>query len=171
VHERAGDEQAPAHAARQLVHLGVAAITEVGDRQGTVDRRAAFRARHAVQVGEHGQVLLHREHRVEVVLLRHDAHLRPRGLRLARQRKAEHLQLAAVGDRLRGEHLHGRALAGAVRAEQADAGAFGNVEVEAVDRLDRAVRFCDVSKADCVHGLQKLGRRVVRPPGDIGLRT
>ena len=100
---------------------------------------AAWRsaARDPVEVREHAQVLLDRQRRVEVVELRHDAHLGARRLGVARERVAEHLDLALVGDRLRGQQPHRGALARAVGPEQADAGALGHLEVEVVDRGDR----------------------------------
>ena len=69
-------------------------------------------------------------------------------LGLARQRAPEHLELALVGDRLRGEHLHRRRLAGAVGAEQADARPLGDVEVEAGDGGDAPVALDDAAQAD-----------------------
>ena len=113
-----------------------------------LDRGLALAAREAVEVREDEQVLLDGQRRVEVVELRRDAHLRARLLRLAGQREAEHLELAGVGDDLGGEHLHRRGLAGAVRAEQADARAFGHVEVQAVDGEDVAVALDDGAQAD-----------------------
>ena len=76
-----------------------------------------------VEAREHGEVVLHRHVDVEVVELRHHAHLGARLLRLAGQLVAEHRRSALVGDRLAGEHAHRRGLAGAVRAEQAEADA------------------------------------------------
>jgi hypothetical protein len=99
-----------------------------------------------VQVREHAEVLLDGQRRVEVVELRHDAALGARDLRLARQPVAEHLDLALVGDRLRGEHPHRGRLPGAVRAQQADAGADGQVEVEAVDGGDRPEALDDAAQ-------------------------
>ena len=85
---------------------------------------------------------------VEVVELRHDAALRARRLRLLRQPEAEHLELALVGDRLRGQQPHRRRLAGAVRPEQADARALRHVEVEPVDGGDRAVALHHAAQTD-----------------------
>jgi hypothetical protein len=73
-------------------------------------------------------------------------------LRLAGQPVAQHLELALVGDRLRGQHAHRRRLAGAVRAEQADARSLGDDEVEAVDRDDLPVALDHAVQPDCVHG-------------------
>ena len=139
VHERARDEQAPPHAAGQLVDLRGPALGEVGDLERPLDGGVALAAGHAVEVGEDEEVLLDGERHVEVVELRHDAALRAGDLGLLRQRVPEHLELALVGDHLRGQHPHRRRLARAVGAEQADARALGHVEVEAVDRRDRAV--------------------------------
>ena len=81
----------------------------------------ALACRHPVEVREDQQVLLDRERDVEVVELRHHAHLRARLLGVLGQPEAEHLELALVGDHLRRQRLHRRRLAGAVRPEQADA--------------------------------------------------
>ena len=128
------------------------------------------RARHAVEVREDEQVLLDGERRVEVVGLRRDAHLGARLLGVAGQRVAEHLELAGVGDRLRGQHLHRRRLAGAVGAEQADARALGHVEVEAVDGEDVAVVLDDLAQADGEGGHpSKAIHARLRPPGGFEL--
>ena len=109
---------------------------------------AALGAPQAVEMGEDAQVLLDGERRVEVVELRHDAHLGARDLRLGGQLVAEHLDLAGARDDLCGEHLHRRRLARAVGAEQPDAGALGHVEVEAVDGDDLAEVLDDAAQAD-----------------------
>ena len=101
-----------------------------------------------VQVCEDEQVLLDGQRHVEVVELRHDAALRAGLLRVLRQPVAEHLELALVGDRLGREHAHGRRLAGAVGAEQADARPDRDVEVEAVDGRDRAVALDGPAQAN-----------------------
>ena len=117
------------------------------------------RARYAVEVREDEQVLLDRQRHVEVVELRHDAAFGARRLGLAGQPVAEHLDLALVGDRLRGQHPHRRRLARAVGAEQADAGALGHFEVEVVDGGDRAVALDDAAQAEGGHPSQCVTRR------------
>ena len=139
VDERPGDQQPPPHPAGELVHARVAAVDEVRQLERALDRVAPLGASDPVEVREDEQVLLDRERHVEVVELRRDAELRARLLRLVRQPEAEHLELALVGDRLRGQQPHRRRLAGAVRPEQADARALGDVEVETVDRGDLTV--------------------------------
>ena len=148
VHQPAGDQQPPAHAARQLVHARVAAVAEVGQLERALHGRPALAAPEPVEIGEHDQVLLDRQRRVEVVELRHDAALRAGELGLRGQRVAEHADLALVGDRLRREHLHRRRLARAVRPEQPHARALGQVEVEVVDGGDGAIGLHDAAKRD-----------------------
>ena len=113
-----------------------------------LDRGRPLGAADPVEVREDEQVLLHRQRHVEVVELRRHAALRARRLRLLRQPEAEHLDLALVGDRLRRQQPHRRRLAGAVRPEQADARALRHVEVEPVDRGDRAVALHRAAEAD-----------------------
>jgi hypothetical protein len=148
VHERAGDQQPPAHAARQLADLGTPAIGQVRDPQRAVDRGAPLRAPDPVEVREDQEVLLDGQRHVEVVELRDDAHLGTRGLGVLGQAVAQHLDLALVGDRLGGEEPHRGGLAGAVGSEQADAGAVGHREVQAGDGGDVAVALHDAVKVD-----------------------
>ena len=148
VHERACDQQAAAHAAGELVDARVAAVDELRHLERPLDRRAALGAADPVEVREHEQVLLDRERHVEIVELRHDPALRARDLRLGRKREAQNLDLALVGDRLRGEQPHRRRLPGAVRPEQADARALRHVEVEPVDGGDRAVALHRAAETD-----------------------
>ena len=175
VHERAGDQQPPPHAAGELVDPRVAAVDEVRDLERALDRRRALGRGDAVEVREDEQVLL-------------DGQRRRRGCRAGARRRicaracfdslgqpeAEHLELALVGDRLRREQPHRRRLAGAVRPEQADARALGHLEVEAVDGGDRAVALDDAAQPDRERPIHPAGdasdvpaaarRRARRPP-------
>ncbi len=148
VHEPARDQQPPAHAAGELVDLRVAAVAQVGDLQRALDRGFAVRAIDPVEVREDEQVLLDGQRHVEVVELRHDAALRARAtFDCLRELEAEDLDLALVRDRLRGEQAHRGRLAGAVGAEQADARALGNVEIEVVYGGERAEALDDAAQA------------------------
>ena len=148
VDERPGDQQAPPHAAGELVDPRVAPVDELRHLERALDRLAPLGAADPVEVREDEQVLLDGQRRVEVVELRRDAALGARHLRLLGQPEAEHLELALVGDRLRGQEPHRGRLAGAVRPEQADAGSHRDVEVEPVDRGDRPVALDDAAQAD-----------------------
>ena len=121
---------------------------EVRDLERPLDRRRALVPAEPVEPREHAQVLLDRERGVEVVELGDDPALRPGLLRLAGQPVAQHLELALVGDRLGRQHLHGRRLAGAVRSQEPDAGARRHVQLEAVDRGDRAEALRHAPQSD-----------------------
>ena len=146
--ERAGDQEPPPHSPGELVDPRAAPVDELRQLERPLDRVAPLCPGDPVEVREDEQVLLDRERDVEVVELRRDAELRPRLLRLLGQREPEQLELALVGDRLRGQQPHRRRLAGAVRAEQAHARALGHVEIEAVDGRDLAVALDDAAQPD-----------------------
>ena len=119
----------------------------ISSARSIASRRSA--RRDPVEVREDEQVLLDGQRHVEVVELRRDAAAAARAcFDSSGQREAEHLELALVGDRLRGQQPHRRRLAGAVRAEQADARALRHVEVEPVDGGDRPVALDDAAQAD-----------------------
>src|SRR4051812_19439354 len=147
VQQRPADQQPPAHAAAELGDLRLAPRAEVGEGERSLDRLLALAAGHAVEVAEDEQVLLDGQRLVEVVELRHDAHLRARLLGVLGQLVAEDLELALVGDGLRGEHLHRRRLARAVGSEQPDARALGDLEVEPVDGGELAEALHDAVHA------------------------
>jgi hypothetical protein len=88
VHERTGDEQPAAHPAGQVVGPGVGPAGELGDLEGPLDGGRPVGPRHPVEPGEDLEVLPDGQLDVEVVLLRHDAHLRARLLALRRDRQA-----------------------------------------------------------------------------------
>jgi len=70
MHERPGDEEAPAHPAGQLVDPGFPAIDEVGHPECALDRLAPLGPTDPVEVREDEEVLLDGEGRVEIVELR-----------------------------------------------------------------------------------------------------
>ena len=131
--EPARDEQAPAHATGELAHDGLRARHEVGDLQGTLYGGWAFGGWHTVEARKDREDLPAGELDVEVVELGHDPHGHAGLLGFARQHVPEHLDLAGIGEGLRGEQTHGGGLAGAVGAEQAKADAGGHLQVEPVD--------------------------------------
>ena len=147
VDEAAGQQQAAAHPAGELVDGVFAAVAQPRQVERRVDRGGDVLD--PVEAGEDREVVLDGDVDVEVVELGDDAHHRPRRLRFARQLVVEDAQLAGVGDRLAGEQPHRRRLAGAVGAEQAEADPLGHVELEPVDRRDLAEALYDSAEFDC----------------------
>ena len=112
-----------------------------------------------VQVGHHDQVLPAGEQAVDRGELAGDADRGAHLLRVPVQIVAGHPDLAGVGGDQGGQDLHRRGLAGAVRAEQGKDGAFGNVQVDAVEhdlspydlcRPDAVIADCRVSMPETV---------------------
>ena len=101
-------------------------------------------------------------------LLERDADPLSQRLRVALPRAAEHLDLAGVTVDQPLADLDGRGLAGAVRAEQAEALLRADVEVDAVDRHDVAVRLPEVAndERDVSLGLQDCMTREVARSGE-----
>ena len=150
VREPPGEQQAAAHASGELVDGVAAAPLEPRQREAAVYR--GRHVLHAVEPGEDGEVVLHRHVHVEVVELRHHAHLGARLLGLAGKLVPEHRDRALVGQRLAGEHPHGRGLAGAVRPEQAEADARGHLEVQSIHGGDRSKALHHPLHFDRRHG-------------------
>ena len=121
VDEPPGEQQAAAHSAGELVDRVPAAVAQAGEAERPVNRRADVG--HPVEAGEDREVVLDGDVDIEVVELGNHAHLGAGGLGVQRKLVPEHPQLARVGDRLAGQQPHRRRLAGAVRAQQAEADA------------------------------------------------
>src|SRR5205085_9926035 len=89
------------------------------------------------------------ESAIEVLLLRHDAdpcvHLAPVGVGV----EPEHRELAAVHLGEAVDRLHRRRLPGAIRAEEAEALAGPDREVDPAHGLDLAVGLDEAPRLDC----------------------
>ena len=90
------------------------------------------------------EVLPHRQVRIEIVLLRHEAD--PGALAPGRSHRPGTPNTRKAAARERGQphdHAHRRGLAGAVGAEQADAHGRRDLEIDAADRMHGAVGFLE----------------------------
>src|SRR5262249_12410470 len=116
-----------------IPHLGEAA-------RGERVRHLPFppRARHALQLHDEAQVLDDAQVGVERRVLREVADRAPAGERLDRGIAAADADRAGGGREDTGEDAHRRRLAGAVRAEEADDLAAGDVEGDAGNGFDAA---------------------------------
>ena len=101
-------------------------------------RRAAWRARHAVERRAQRQVLAPAELEVDARLLKHHAEARAVGRRRRAGGRAVELDRAAVGGQQPRQHAERRGLAGAVGAEQAED--LAGLDLEADSRRARRAR-------------------------------
>ena len=139
VDERAGDRQAPLHAAGQRLDLVLGALVELDELEQLVGALAGDVAGDVEVARVHLEVLAHRQLGVEVVDLRHHAQLRLDLARLGARIHADHAELA-LGDRAGArDHPHRARLARPVRPQEPERPARMHVEVDAVDR-EEAVR-------------------------------
>jgi hypothetical protein len=138
VHHGHGQRQALAHAQGQLVGqlVGHVGQLEAGHHLG--DARVALRSGHFEDARVQVEVLAHGEFAVERKGLRHVAHAAAHGQVMGVHRLAEQLGMALAGWQQAGEHLHGRGLATAVRAQEPEDLATVDAEVDVVHRREIA---------------------------------
>ena len=105
----------------------IEAIEEVGDAAPALVARQMVEIRHELEVLLAGQEVVDRRE------LAGDADLGAHALRIGPQVMPPDLDLAGVGSEHRGEHVDGRRLAGAVRAEQGEDRSRGDLEVDPVE--------------------------------------
>jgi len=124
--------------ATEGLHRLVRAFRQLGELEQLVRPATALRTRQAEIPTVEDEVLADRQLRVERVLLRHDAEPCP-DLRAVRSGiQAEDGENPVADRRDAADHAHGRGLAGAVRAEEAERFAGSHVEVDGVDRDELA---------------------------------
>ena len=151
VQQRAGDQQAPAHAAAELVDLRLAALGEVrdGERRGRSRPRGGRRTRGRGGRRRAGSARRSATRRGCRAGARRPSPREPAWSRSG-SRYPSTSSSPSSADHLRRQGLHRRRLARAVRAEQADAGPERDVEIEAVDGGDRAEALHDAAQPDGV---------------------
>ena len=117
----------------------------------SVERVAQVAAAHALDAALEHQVLAAGAELVDAGVLRDVADRAPHGVLLAAHVVPGHRGRAFVGVGQRDEHAHGRRLAGAVRAEQAEDLSFAHAERDAVQRLHLAVALAQRVDDDRIH--------------------
>jgi ABC-2 type transport system ATP-binding protein len=137
VHERAREQQAPAHAARQHRRADVGLRAQVEDVHHLGRAVARVRAVHPVVAAVVEQRLLDVEEAVEVDVLLGQADQAPRLHRVVPV--AEHVRLAAGRADQVADGADQRGLAGAVGPEQPEELTGPDLEVEAVEREEAVV--------------------------------
>ena len=151
MHEAARDFDAPAHAAGQVLHLGVAPPGQLDGLEQGVDQLLALRARHAVQLREDDQVFHDAQLEIAGHRLRNDPDRAPHAVGLL-----HHVE--SVDDRgprrrrqQRHEHADQGGLARAVRPEQPEDLALLDAKGDAVDGREVAELLDKVVDVDRVH--------------------
>src|SRR6185437_103722 len=155
VHERAREHQPALHAAGELFDAARFARLERGEleQRTNAPRRLAGGIAEVARVD--GEVLAHREIRIEVVDLRHDAHPPARFARIARHLVPEQGDRSRVGRREAEEHAQRGGLPRAVRAEEPEAFAALEVEVEPRHHGAPVVRLAQPARREDGHRIQR----------------
>ena len=149
VDQRAGDREPPLHAAGQRLDLVVARGRSSCTKSSSSSARARITAlRQAEVAAVDEQVLPDGELEVEGVLLRDDAEPAADRRAVGGRVQAEDAQLAGGGRGDAADHPHGRGLARAVGAEEAERLARRDVDVDAVDRGEVAEPLDQPAGAD-----------------------
>jgi hypothetical protein len=138
LHEGGGHVEAPPHAARVGAHRPVGGVAQVETREQLVGARPHVGAAHLGEPADETQVLAAGEVGVDGRALAGEPDLKAHLRTLAHDVVAHDLGVAAVGAQDGGQHAHRGRLAGAVGAEQAEDAARRHLEVDAVERRDRA---------------------------------
>ena len=158
VDERARDRQTPLHPARERLHLVAGALGELDEVEQLVDLRLQLAAREPEVAAVDEHVLAHRQLRVERVVLRNDAEPGSDAGAVRVWVETEDAQRPAADRRDAADHPHRRALAGAVRPEEAERLAAPDVEVDSVDRDEVAEPLHEAASVDhcavLAHGAQ-----------------
>ena len=133
VQQPAGDLQPALHAAGEGAHERMAPVGQPDDVEHVLDALLADAARDVVEHGVELQVLIGREPVVERGVLEDHADRLPHAGRLGGDVVAGQLGPAAGRPEQGREHVDGRALAGAVRAEEAEDLALVDLEIDGID--------------------------------------
>src|SRR6266481_1728466 len=145
VHQRLGDQQAPLHPAGERARIGVALVAQAEVAQDLVDARLAQADPEVA--GLEAQRLLDGEERVEVDLLGDQAHGPARHPIIADHVVAEHLHRARRGQRGSRHQADEGGLARSIGAEEGEDLAALDVEIDPVERGERAVTFACAAQA------------------------
>ncbi|MNE15590.1 hypothetical protein D3C80_1085060 [compost metagenome] len=147
VDQRTAQPELLLHAARQLARRALGKAQQVGGQQQVVHALFALLGAKAEQGGEEADVFADRKLRVKVIAqaLGHEGDARVQVVAMAAlaDRAAEHLQLAALQFLDPGDQPEQARLAGAVRADEAAAGASRQAEGDVLQGTQPTVAVVD----------------------------
>ena len=143
VQQARDDIEAPLHSAGIILHPPLPAIPEADGLQEHACPLADLPRLHPVDAAEDAEVLQGAELRIERDRLRHEAQSEARDGAMPTRQLPPDPDGAGVGREDPGKHVHERGLAGAVRPEQAEEQALGNLQADLSQGLDAAEAFAD----------------------------
>jgi hypothetical protein len=138
VHERRREVEASAHAAGVRLGRSVGGVGQAEHLEQLVGAGPHVPGREVGELADEAEVLAAGEVLVDRCVLAGETDQRAHGVGLAHHVVAEHARPPGVGLDDRGQDPHGRRLAGAVRAEEAEHGARRHAQVDAVEGVDVA---------------------------------
>ena len=125
---------------------------EAEDSGGPIDPLLDLGLRGAAVMQRKAHVVRDRHVRIERVVLKHHGNVTLLGLEIIDHFVADHDLAAADGLQLR-QHPQQRGLAAARGADEDDELAVGDVDLDAVDHMDRAIGFLHVREGYLGHGI------------------
>jgi hypothetical protein len=149
-HERRGEVEPAAHAARVLLGEAVAGVAERELLEQLVGAALGRLAPEVVQLADHHEVLAAGEQAVDGRVLRGEADAAADLLGLGHDVVARDPRAALVGRAERGEDADGGRLAGSVRAEQPADRACGHRQVDAAESVRVPVALLEAGGLDGV---------------------
>jgi hypothetical protein len=144
VHERGGEVEAPAHPTGEVAQQSVARVDEVEPFEQLLDTTGENLLRHLRQPADEAQVLARSDVLVDRGVLAREPDRRAYLLAVLGHVAPEHERAPAIGLDQRGEDADGGGLAGAVRAQDAEHRAGGNVERDALQGFDGAEALAEI---------------------------
>ena len=151
--QRRREVEPPAHPARVGLGDAVCGVLELEALEQLVGARAGLLFREVVEPSEHPEVLASGQVLVHGRVLAGEADRLAHRLRFADDVEARHACAAGIRLQQRREDADGRRLAGPIRPEQAENGAFLHLEVDAVERAHFTLaRAVDLDETFCFNG-------------------
>ena len=148
VHDRHGQRKTLPHAERERIGFSVGIVDKTDIDQEFGDTVLDVVLGQMKKAGMKKEVLPHGEFAVERERLRHEADA-PADRQVAGiDRPSAHLGLSLAGRQQSGQHLHGRGLAAAVGAEEAEDFSALDGEADAIDGGETAETACQILRDD-----------------------
>ncbi len=133
-----GDVRGAPHAARESAHRVIASLEQLELAQQCVDPRPGDAAGEAPQARGEAQIFRDRQVAIERGVLEHEPDAAPHGEALVRDVVSRDARRTTRRREQRRQQMNGGGLPGAVRSQQAEELSVADLEVELVERAERA---------------------------------